>query len=115
MFEQKKMSVINRTSATKVVHLDRLRQQLFLPLRKTERYASERTIKIAGVAVDAFIAELRDKKKATHKYLLRFKKDYSYSYASAEKKQAFFGKKARNNEVESVFGGATAQLHRFGI
>ena len=114
MFERKKMSVINRKSATKVVHLSRLRRQLFRPVRKTERDASERTIELAGIAAEAFIAELRDENKATHKYLSRFKKDYSYSYASAEKKQAFLGKKATNDEAESALGGATAQLQRFG-
>ena len=71
-------------------------------------------IELAGVAADAIVGELRDERKATHKYLSRFKKSYSYSHASEEMKSAFLGKKATNDEAESALGGATAQIQRYG-
>ena len=118
MFERKSMQVVervvNRKSATRVVHLARLRKQLFHPVRKSERDATARMVELAGIAATAIISELRDEKKATHKYLSRFKKNYSYVHASNERKLAFLGKKATNDEAESALGGATAQIQRYG-
>ena len=71
-------------------------------------------IELAEIAANAIISKLRDEKKATHKYLSRFNKDYSYTHASEQKKKVFLGKKAINNEAESALGGATAQIQCFG-
>ena len=63
LFEKKQMAVIARKSGTKVVHLARLRRQLFRPTKKTERESTNRMVELAKIAADAILQELRDEKK----------------------------------------------------
>ena len=118
LYQKKQMSLISRVvarkSKSKVVHLAMLRKQLFTPDRKTEQKTRGRTIQLGKVAAEAILVELRDEKKATHKYLSRYGKEYSWRGCSEERKQALLGNKATNDEAESVLGGATAQVQRFG-
>ena len=71
-------------------------------------------MQLGKVTAEAILVKLRDKKKATHKYLSRYGKEYSWKGCSQERKQALLGNKATNDEAESVLGGATAQIQRFG-
>ncbi len=60
------------------------------------------------------IIELLDQNKATYKYLSCSKSEFSYMYASEERKKSLMGITAMNNEAESVLGGATANIQRYG-
>ncbi|KAL7552655.1 hypothetical protein ACHAWF_015887 [Thalassiosira exigua] len=114
MFSKKQMKVVARKSGTKVVHLARLKSQLFSPQRKSEKDTTTRMKELARVAADAILAELRDTKKATHKYLSSSGSDYCWKRCSDERKQALLGKKATNDEAESSLGGTTSQVQKFG-
>ena len=114
LYEKKRMSVISRKSGTKVVHLGRMRRELFAPSRKTERDTNKRVQELAKVAANSILTELRDESKATHKYLSRFGKEYSWKHCPEIRKQALLGCTATNDECESSLGGTTSQIQRYG-
>ncbi|KAL7548461.1 hypothetical protein ACHAWF_016400 [Thalassiosira exigua] len=93
LFKKKQMCVIARKSGTKVVHLARLRKQLFTPTFKTEQNTSTRVKELAKVAAEAILTELRDPKKATHKYLSSSGTEYSWKHCSSKRKSALLEKK----------------------
>ena len=65
------------------------------------------------MAADAILQELQDPRKATYKYLRSSNTEYSFHHCSEEKRRAFLGKKATNNEYESTLGGTTSQIQRY--
>ena len=114
IYKKKQMTVVARKSGTKVVHLARLRKQLFKPILQTEKDTTKRMIELAKIAADAILAELRDERKATFKYRSRSGSPYSWRHSSDERKKALLGKKATNDEAESALGGTTSQIQMFG-
>ena len=78
------MTVISRKAGSKVVHFAKLCKCLFYPVRKSDRDATERMKELAKIAADAILADLRDKKKATHKYLSSNGKEHSWRYCPKE-------------------------------
>ena len=66
------------------------------------------------MTADAIIAELRNSKKATYKYLSESQSECCWACCSEHRKNALLGNKATNEEAESTLGGATAQLQKFG-
>ena len=60
------------------------------------------------------IIELLDQHKATYKYLSCSKSEFSYMYASEERKKSLMGITATKNEAKSVLGGETANIQRYG-
>ena len=86
----------------------------FYPVCKSDTDVTECMKELAKIAADAILAELRDKKKATHKYLSSNGKEHSWRHCPEEQKTALLGKSATNNEAESCLGGTTAQVQRFG-
>jgi hypothetical protein len=71
IFEKKQMSVVARCwkDGVKVVHMARLRTELFSPLSLTNVKTSGMLINLAKTATKAIYDELRDDSKATFKYL----------------------------------------------
>jgi len=115
MFVKKKTGVVARRSQTKEVPLARLVQELFHPVRKTVKNSSRRTKDLAKIAAGAIIAELLDKKKATHMYLSITDppSQYSWRHSTKEMKEGMLGKAATNDISESTLGGMTRQLENY--
>ena len=113
-FKKKQMQVIARQDGTKIVHYARLLKYLFHPTRSMDKDTNARVIELAYVAINAFIQELLDPKKATWKYLSDSGSDYCWSKMTNERKEALVGVTATNDEAESVLGGTTANVQRFG-
>ena len=111
-FKKKQMQVIACQDGTKVVHFARLLKYLFDPKRLTDKETNERVIE--EVAGSAFICELLDQKKATWKYLSISGSNYCWKNSTAERTAALIGVPATNDEAESVLGGTTANIQRYG-
>jgi hypothetical protein len=115
-FEKKQMSVVARCrkDGTKVVHMARLRMELFSPASLTNIRTSEMLIVLAKTAARAIYDELRDESKATFKYLSVSGSEYSWNGCGEARKKALLGKKATNDEAESTLGGTTSNIQRYG-
>ena len=115
MFVHKKTGVVARKSGTREVPLARLMEELFYPTRKTVKSSSTRLKELAKVAAAAIIAELVNKKKATHHYLSATMppSPYAWRHCSDKMKEAMLGKTATNDIAESTLGGTTKQLENF--
>ena len=59
MFEEKKMSPV-KDKAHRIVHLERLKSELFNPVSETNKDTSDMTKKLGGIVATALLAELRD-------------------------------------------------------
>ncbi len=60
------------------------------------------------------ITELLDQKKAAYKYLSISELEFSYNYSMEDHEQSLMGIRATNDEAESVLGGETANIQRYG-
>ena len=111
-FEKKQMSVVARCrkDGTKVVHMARLRMELFSPASLTNIRTSEMLIVLAKTAARAIYDKLRDESKATFKYLSVSGSEYSWNGCGEARKKALLGKKATNDEAESALGGTTSNI-----
>jgi hypothetical protein len=69
---------------------------------------------LGSIAATSIITELFDQNKATYKYLSVSKSEFSHHYSMEERKQSLIGIRATNDGPESVFGGATANIQRYG-
>ena len=67
-FEKQRMSVVQHT-CTKVVHLARLRDELFAPVVKDNKNTGDIVETLAGIVSESFLQELHDTNKASCKYL----------------------------------------------
>jgi hypothetical protein len=116
MFEKKRMSVVVRSSkdGSKVVHMERLRAELFSPTRPTNVKTKEFVVGLANTAAKAICDKLVDESKATYKYTSMSKSDHSYKHCSEERKRALLGQRATNDEAKSALGSATANIQRYG-
>jgi hypothetical protein len=116
MFEKKRMSVVVWSSkdGSKVVHMERLRAELFSPTRPTNVKTKEFVVGLANTAAKAICDKLVDESKATYKYTSMSKSDHSYKHCSEERKRALLGKRATNDKAKSALGGATANIQRYG-
>jgi hypothetical protein len=114
MFKSKAMKVINKQDGTKVVHYGRVRRYCFAPVRLSDKETNDKTIEFGVVAAERMEIELTDKKKATWKYLNLSKSEYCWDCMSDERKQTLLGVAATNDEAESVLGGTTANIQRYG-
>ena len=108
------MQVVARQDGTKIVHFARLLKYLFNPKRITDKNTNERVAELGSVATNAFIKELLDQKKATWKYLSISGSDYCWANSTDERKAALVGATATNDEAESVLGGTTANVQKYG-
>ncbi len=108
------MKVISQKDGSKVTHYTRLLKNLFLPHREADRNRTERLHELGSIAVTTIITELLDQKKATHKYLSISEWEFSYNYSTEDRMQSLMGIRATNDEAESVLGGATANIQRYG-
>jgi hypothetical protein len=113
-FKKKQMRIVNCKDGTKVVHFARLLKYLFDPKRLTDKETTKRVLELASEAVVAFIRELLDQKKATWKYLSVSGSEYCWANSTEERKAALIGMTATNDEAESVLGGTTANIQRYG-
>jgi hypothetical protein len=73
-------------------------------------------LKLVPVAAEALLKELLDDKKATYKYkyLSVSGSEYSFKHAAEERKASLIGVHVTNDQAESVLGGTTAGVQRFG-
>ena len=69
---------------------------------------------LGSIAASTIIRELLDQNKATYKYLSLSKSEFSHRYSTLARKQSLIGIRATNDEAESVLGGATANIQRYG-
>ncbi len=92
----------------------RLLKNLFSPNREADTPTTDKVYELWSIAVTTIIAELLDQNKATYKYLSISKSEFSYSYLTDEKQQLLMGIRETNDEAESVLGGATANIQRYG-
>ena len=99
---------------SKIVHLDKLRSELFSPTSETNKSTSEMTSKLGSIAAAALLCELRDDKKATAEHLSSAGGKFCWHDTSMEYHNDGLGKLAVNDPAESSFGGTTRQLQCFG-
>ena len=112
MFNKKQMAVVSRKSGAKVLHLTKLRDELFSPKNKTNKSADDRVIELAKVGESQMVTELEDPKKATYRYLSISKSEYLYTYASDERKKDMLGSECTSDLAESALGGCTAIIQK---
>jgi hypothetical protein len=115
-FEKKQMSVVahSRKDGTKIVHMAKLRIELFSPTTPTNTKTANMVVRLGETAAKTIIIELMDTSKATYKYTNKSKSKYSYNHCGDNKKKAMLGIRATNDEAESSPGGATAQVQEYG-
>jgi hypothetical protein len=113
-FKKKQMQVVARQDGTKVVHFACLLKYLFDPKHDTDKDTDERVLELAAVAINAFIRELLDEKKATWKYLSISGSNFCWANSTDERKAVLIGMTATNDEAESVLGGTTANIQQYG-
>jgi hypothetical protein len=115
-FEKKQMSVIVQSckDGSKVVHMAKLRNELFLPSQPTNVKTKDELLRLAPIVAKAICNEIMNENQATYKYTSKSGSKYSYEYCGDEKIIAFLGKKATNDKSESTLGGATANIQRYG-
>jgi hypothetical protein len=115
MYDKKQMKVVCHTDGSSVVHYKRIRNHLFHPTKKSDVETTEQVIELSRVATEALLRELLDEKKATYKYLSLSGSDYSAVHEKYEsRQQALLGVTATNDEAESVLGGITSNVQRYG-
>ena len=98
----------------KVVHYGRLQRYLFVPVQKVDKATNDLVEKFAGEAVAVLVREMEDQNKATWKYLSINKQPYSWEHMSAKRRAALVGVTSTNDEAESVLGGTTSNIQKFG-
>jgi hypothetical protein len=115
IFENKQMSVVARCrkDGTKVVHMARLRTELFSPLSLTNVKTSGMLVNLAKTAEKAIYDELRDESKSTFKYLSFLGSKYLWKGYDEARKKALLGKKATNDEAESALDGTTSNIQQY--
>jgi hypothetical protein len=114
IFKKKQMKVISRKDGSKVVHYARLLNSLFSPRREADLATTDMVHELGSIAASTIIRELLDQNKATYKYLSVSESEFSHRYSTVERKQSLMGIRATNDEAESVLGGATANIQRYG-
>ena len=112
MYEKKTMHTVDK-SKTKEVQMPLLRDEIFHPEIEDNVNSTDLVKQIASIAVEAFLQELRDTKKATHKYLSSSGSQFSYEHCPDGIKMDMLGKMATNDCAESSFAGVTNQLQQF--
>ena len=113
MYESKAMSLVG-SSATNILPLASLRDELFHPDSETNQDTDDVAMDLAQVAATALLAELRDEKKATAEHLSSAEGKFSWDMTTEEDHQMGLGKFAVNDPAESSFGGLTQMLKCFG-
>ena len=111
-FEKQRMSVVQQTG-TKVVHLARLRDELFAPVVEDNKNTGDIVETLAGIVSESFLRELRDANKASYKYLTSSGSSFSYTHCPEEIRKDMIGKWATNDIAESCFGGVTSHIQRY--
>jgi hypothetical protein len=91
MFKKKQMKVISQKDGCKVVHYARLLKSLFSPRREADIMTTDRVHELGSIAASTIITELLDQNKATYKYLLVSKSEFSHGYSTEERKQSLIG------------------------
>ena len=116
MFEKKMMSVVARSSkdGSKVVHMARLRKELFSTSSRTNAKTKDLFHGLAKTAAGTICMELLDESKATYKYTSQSNSEFSYKNCTLEMRTLQLGKRATNDEAESALGGTTAVVQRYG-
>ena len=69
---------------------------------------------LGSIAASTIIRELLDQNKAMYKYLSVSESEFSHRYSTVDRKQSLTGIRATNDEAESILGGATANIQRYG-
>jgi len=116
IFEKKRMSVVARCSkdGSKVVHMARLRKELFSPTNRTNATTKALMHGLAKTAEETVCKELLDPTKTTYQYTSQSNSDKSYGNISAERETLQLGTMATNDVAESTLGRTTANVQRFG-
>ena len=109
-----KVTTIVGDRKSKVLHLDKLRAELFSPTSETNKSTSGMTSKLGSIAAAALLCELQDDKKAMLEHLLSVGGKFCWDTTSMEYHKDGLGKLAVNDPTESSFGGTTRQLQCYG-
>ncbi len=92
----------------------KLQNELFSPSQPTNVKTQDELLRLAPIVAKATCVEIMNENKATYKYTSKSGSKYSYDYCGDEKKIAFLGKMATNDDAESTLGGTTANIQRHG-
>ena len=100
-------------TGTKVVHLARLRDDVFAPVVEDNKDTGDIVETLAGIVSESFLQELHDTHKASYKYLTSSGSLFSFTYCPEEIRKDMIGKWATNDIAESCFGGVTSHIQRY--
>ena len=106
------MPLVSQTN-TKVVHMARLRDELFCPVIEDNQNSQGIVEDLVGIITGAFLEELRNTNKASYKYLSSSGSAFSYNHCPEEIKNKMIGKMATNDYAESSFAGLTSQIQKY--
>lgn len=112
LFNDRKITVYNKNTASKVCHLWQLRKELFEPQRQTNKDSDELVVEFAVPVFEAFLDELRNGKKATYKYLNESGSKYSWDNCPPRDHEQTKGCVATDDLAESALGGVTGGIEK---
>lgn len=98
---------------TKEFQMPLLRDEIFIPDIKDNASSTDLVKQSVSIPVEAFLQELRDTKKATHKYLSSSGSPFLYEHCPEGINMDMLGKMATSNCAESSFAGVTNQSQQF--
>ncbi len=115
MYNKKQMKAVSCTDGSLVVHYNCIHNHLFHPMKQSYVETTDQDIELSGVATEALVCELLNDKKATYKYLSVSRSDFSAAHDNFESRQeALLGVTATNDEAESMLGGITSNIQKYG-
>ena len=100
---------------SKVLPSDKLKAELFYPLRVENQDTSPHVIKMAVELANFLLAELCDPKKATSNYLSSAKSKFRQGQITDKEHEALIDKMATNDTSEIPFLALTRKLEQYGI
>ena len=109
-----KMTEFISKSQTKSIPYNKLLDELFSPQDDDNKDSTTLLKTVGTLAIQAFIEELEDEKKATYKYLSLSGSPFSFDHCPDDVKKAMLGMMAVNDLAESSFAGVTSQVQCYG-
>ena len=111
-FQNKKTKFVVK-SQTKAFTLKKPVEELFSPQYRDNKDSTTMLQTLGMIAFKAMIKQLKDKTKATYKYLSISGTEYSLEHCPETTKKSMLGKMVTNNLSESSFAGVTSQVQTY--
>ena len=106
------MSVVRHTR-TKVVHLARLRDELFAPVVEDNKNTRDIIETLADIVSGSFLQKLWNTNKASYKYLTSSGSLFSFTHSPEEIRKDMIREMATNDIAESSFAGVSSHIQKF--